>query len=234
MHYKAHILHRDVSDGNIMYTKHDGADWFVLIDFDLAAKVDTQGMPLGATSRHCTGTLLYMDPTLLYDLAEMAKAHGQGQQHAAQTALPHCVRFDFVSLFFVVLCIMIMGVGLEKDTADPNDLSYRKSTIQLMEAGDYWSMAAVKAAYLTRWESLRDLSLSPTFAHLRGWLLAFSFPLSRDMQRRNEWIRDQDLQVVFGKMREPAAETFQQIEMLHGEVTAQKILDSLNTYGEKK
>lgn len=43
LRYKAHILHRDISDTNITVTKKNNADWFILNDFDSATRVDEDG-----------------------------------------------------------------------------------------------------------------------------------------------------------------------------------------------
>ena len=46
LRYKAHIIHHDISLGNLMYERlDDGKIWLILNDFDLAVMVDDSGLP---------------------------------------------------------------------------------------------------------------------------------------------------------------------------------------------
>lgn len=69
LRYEAFVLHRDVSEGNILVTlRDDGKPHFILHDFDLAVKVNKDGHPEGDTSTHRTGTVPYMALELLLNL----------------------------------------------------------------------------------------------------------------------------------------------------------------------
>ncbi|KAJ3924650.1 MAG: hypothetical protein NXY57DRAFT_969372 [Lentinula lateritia] len=81
------ILHRDISDGNIMVRVKDGKKYGVLNDWDLAIWLDNRdGI---STSQFRTGTRPYM-------------AH---EQHSSRWKGPHRYRHDLESLFYVILLL---------------------------------------------------------------------------------------------------------------------------------
>ncbi|GAW09914.1 protein kinase [Lentinula edodes] len=81
------ILHRDISDGNIMIRVKDGKKYGVLNDWDLAIWLNNRdGI---STSQFRTGTRPYM-------------AH---EQHSPSWRGPHRYRHDLESLFYVILLL---------------------------------------------------------------------------------------------------------------------------------
>ncbi|KAJ4469281.1 protein kinase [Lentinula aciculospora] len=81
------ILHRDISQGNIMVREKDGEKYGVLNDWDLSSWINEQRD--GPTSKFRTGTKPYM-------------AH---EQHSYGWQGPHRFRHDLESLFYVILLL---------------------------------------------------------------------------------------------------------------------------------
>ncbi|KAJ4494787.1 kinase-like domain-containing protein [Lentinula edodes] len=86
VHTYPQILHRDISEGNIMVRVKDGKKYGVLNDWDLAIWVDQRDT---STSQFRTGTRPYM-------------AH---EQHSPDWEGPHRYRHDMESLFYVILLL---------------------------------------------------------------------------------------------------------------------------------
>ncbi|KAJ4469222.1 hypothetical protein J3R30DRAFT_3214926, partial [Lentinula aciculospora] len=84
------ILHRDISQGNIMVREKDGEKYGVLNDWDLSSWVNEQRD--GPTSKFRTGTKPYM-------------AH---EQHSHDWQGPHRFRHDLESLFYVILLLVCL------------------------------------------------------------------------------------------------------------------------------
>ncbi|KAJ3901621.1 hypothetical protein F5879DRAFT_1003770 [Lentinula edodes] len=87
VHTYPRILHRDISDGNIMVRVKDGKKYGVLNDWDLAIWLDERDVI--STSQFRTGTRPYM-------------AH---EQHSPDWEGPHRYRHDMESLFYVILLL---------------------------------------------------------------------------------------------------------------------------------
>ncbi|KAE9384080.1 hypothetical protein BT96DRAFT_842818 [Gymnopus androsaceus JB14] len=83
----ARVLHRDLSETNLMFRRIDGKVYGVLNDFDLSSSVDRQND--GPSSNHRTGTKPFMAIDLLDE-----KWHGG-----------HMYRHDLESLFYIMLCV---------------------------------------------------------------------------------------------------------------------------------
>ncbi|KAJ3811508.1 hypothetical protein F5876DRAFT_75756 [Lentinula aff. lateritia] len=105
------ILHRDISDGNIMVRVKDGKKYGVLNDWDLAIWLDNRdGI---STSRFRTGTRPYM-------------AH---EQHSRRWRGSHRYRHDLESLFYVILLLATLFSSpservyksLDEDDGDDED-----------------------------------------------------------------------------------------------------------------
>jgi serine/threonine protein kinase len=114
LYYDGKILHRDISENNLIITeiKQKGDPRGKLIDLDLAKELD--GGPSGA--RHRTGTMEFMAIEVL-----------EGR--------PHTYRHDLESLFYVFLWVIIChqgpGQGLPKDS--PLRGWYRGSYAQIAD-----------------------------------------------------------------------------------------------------
>ena len=59
------MLHRDLSEGNLMILRKDGKVRGVLNDWDMASPVDDNGLVLSSAADHCTGTRPFMAVDLL-------------------------------------------------------------------------------------------------------------------------------------------------------------------------
>ncbi|KAJ3811494.1 kinase-like domain-containing protein [Lentinula aff. lateritia] len=103
VHTYPRILHRDISDGNIMVRVKNGKKYGVLNDWDLAIWVDQRdGI---STSQFRTGTRPYM-------------AH---EQHSPDWEGPHRYRHDMESLFYVILLL----ATLFSNPSEKNDKPFK-------------------------------------------------------------------------------------------------------------
>ncbi|KAE9382310.1 hypothetical protein BT96DRAFT_755069, partial [Gymnopus androsaceus JB14] len=78
------VLHRDLSEGNLMFRRIDSKVYGVLNDFDLSSYVDR--LNNGPSSNHRTGTKPFMAIDLLNKLKKS-----------------HMYRHDLESLFYIML-----------------------------------------------------------------------------------------------------------------------------------
>ncbi|KAJ3798927.1 protein kinase [Lentinula aff. detonsa] len=101
------ILHRDISQGNIMVREKNGKKYGVLNDWDLAIWLDNKRD--GPTSRFRTGTRPYM-------------AH---EQHSVKWKGPHRYRHDLESIFFVILLLACLYSRPDEKLPHPKDETYR-------------------------------------------------------------------------------------------------------------
>ena len=140
LRHKAKILHRDISEGNIMYTRTDkGEDWFVLIDFDLGIEVNEHGFQLEQSARHRTGTLPFMAHELVC---------GMNSQGGAQVPVRHCVRHDFESLFWVSLRCAVRLTRPESHGEDESVAKARDEFLVGLEKGELNAVADRKEKIL--------------------------------------------------------------------------------------
>ncbi|PSS17152.1 hypothetical protein PHLCEN_2v3210, partial [Hermanssonia centrifuga] len=110
LRYKANMLHRDISANNVMFEIRDGAVKFIVIDFDLATTVDSEGEPFAApSSKHRTGTLPFMAHELLTDMSQPKPPPPDYQR------ITHRLRHDFESLFYLCLFCVFTMVKVEDE-----------------------------------------------------------------------------------------------------------------------
>jgi len=95
------VLHRDLSEGNLMFRHIDGKVYGVLNDFDLSSSVDR--LKDGPSSNHRTGTKPFMAVDLLN------KRWNGG----------HMYRHDLESLFYIMLCLACRYEKPGKPLSDP-------------------------------------------------------------------------------------------------------------------
>ncbi|KAJ2936309.1 hypothetical protein H1R20_g782, partial [Candolleomyces eurysporus] len=62
---KGKLLHRDLSEGNLMVLRKDGKVKGVLNDWDMASPVDDNGLVISTAADHCTGTRPFIAIDLL-------------------------------------------------------------------------------------------------------------------------------------------------------------------------
>ncbi|KAJ3996298.1 hypothetical protein F5050DRAFT_1902836 [Lentinula boryana] len=101
------ILHRDISQGNIMVREKNGKKYGVLNDWDLAIWLDNKRD--GPTSRFRTGTRPYM-------------AH---KQHSVKWKGPHRYRHDMESIFYAILLLACLYSRPDEKRRHPKDETYR-------------------------------------------------------------------------------------------------------------
>lgn len=120
LYHDGKILHRDVSENNIIITKaeRDGDPRGMIIDLDLAIELD--GRPSGA--KHRTGTMQFMAIEIL-----------EGE--------PHTYRHDLESFFYVMLWVMIqLRYGFLPET----------SRLRSWYAGSYEQIANQKRGHMDK------------------------------------------------------------------------------------
>ncbi|KAJ3850796.1 kinase-like domain-containing protein [Lentinula lateritia] len=105
VHTYPQILHRDISEGNIMVRVKDGKKCGVLNDWDLAIWVDQRDI---STSQFRTGTRPYM-------------AH---EQHSRDWKGPHRYRHDMESLFYVILLLATLFSNPSEKDDNPAKTRY--------------------------------------------------------------------------------------------------------------
>ena len=167
LRYKANILHRDISINNIMYEIRDGAYYFILIDFDMAIVVeDRKGKSTYQTSsKHRTGTLPFMAWELIKDAA-------RGINKPDWIPIPHLLRHDFESLFYV----SFWSVTAIPDPAEHSHKAVLADWPKRLDEGslDSHTLCATKKYLLT---SLLDDELMEVSAAAHGlckWFCKFS------------------------------------------------------------
>lgn len=226
LRYKAKLLHRDISSSNIMYSRKGNDDWFILNDFDLATKVDDEGRPLGPTSKRRTGTFPFMAPELIEDMHREQLKNGSNKREAV-SAIPHCVRFDFVSLFLVCFWSAVQLVANDTPNQAKMEAERYRQHLVGWESGTFEQIAAVKKALLTERTVIREMNFSPLFAHLRPWFLAFHWPLSEgyfgDIVRKHRKRSKQE------PVR-PITDSFEAYETMHDEVKLERFLEQFDNY----
>ncbi|THG92515.1 hypothetical protein EW026_g8406 [Hermanssonia centrifuga] len=163
------MLHRDISANNVMFEIRDGAVKFIVIDFDLATTVDSEGEPLAApTSKHRTGTLPFMAHELLDDMSQ--------PRPPGYRRITHRLRHDFESLFYLCLyCIFTMFKVEDGEKKAKIDTYVRKWETESLE-----SIASLKYRLCTdpSGDRVSELPLPASCEALRpwfcGWTDAFS------------------------------------------------------------
>lgn len=164
-----------------MYTQTEGKDWFILIDFDLGVKVTKDGLPLGPSARHRTGTL----PFMAYELVGSLKSPIDPQNEAKPQVVQHCIRHDFESLFWVSLWCATRLVDPTLSKSAPTS-TVREDWLTEFEKGDPRTIARFKKDFLTSESDMDTAPLSPSFKHLRSWLDAFRVPFWRHRHAADE------------------------------------------------
>ena len=159
----ARILHRDISVNNVMFEiKEDGSYNFVLIDFDMATTVVSDGHPgepaYRLASHDCTGTLPFM-------ARELIRTWLAGS--ARRKNFKHCLRHDLESLFFLAIWCLAMFVHHGLKSTDIADL---KRAMRAWEGSDLDSIAKLKDSYC---QSGAELRFSRDADALGDWLSAW-------------------------------------------------------------
>ncbi|KAI0085854.1 hypothetical protein BDY19DRAFT_896020, partial [Irpex rosettiformis] len=222
LRHKALILHRDISEGNIMYKERDGEDWFLLIDFDLAVGLRENGQPTGPSARHRTGTLPFMAVDLIDDIAAQESAN---RFYPWEPSLQHSIRHDFESLFWVSLWCAVCVVS-SNHKVDPELLQVGRDWLSRWEAPDksYRSIVNEKQVIITDLLKFNVAPLSPSFSHLRGWLNVFRACIKAGSEALAHWKTEHPTASV------TSAANFHLHETGNDEITRSKILEAFENY----
>ncbi|KAI0085841.1 hypothetical protein BDY19DRAFT_1018841 [Irpex rosettiformis] len=216
LRYKALILHRDISEGNIMYEKRDGKDWFILNDFDHATSLSKAGWPEEPFVRQHTGTLPFMATDLVRDMVNRDSTTSFNK--TPDPIPPHCIKHDFESLFWVSLWCAICFVS-PQDKTDPALAKMRRHFLDDWKTGGHLRISDTKFATISSPRRLPSAILSPSFVHLYGWLCAFRDCFAQGWLTRKEWSNEHH-----------SSSIFEQYETDYGEITHNKLLDAFNSY----
>lgn len=225
LRYKAHVLHRDISVGNIMHTLKDGKDCFVLIGFDLGVFVDKNGRSTERSAHHRTGTLPFISHELIEDLASTSSRRPSSIGRTVN--IQHCVRHDFESLFWISLWCAIHIVSPEKQ--DPDFMGRARAHLLKWESGPYENIVTFKSGLLSEDNHFQWAInvVSPSFEHLIGWLSAFREPFyqGKHVVARRE--RQQRYNSPLVQTQEEQLANWQAYETAYGEVTLDKLTKAL-------
>ncbi|KAI0771814.1 hypothetical protein BC629DRAFT_1595556 [Irpex lacteus] len=239
LRYKTQTLHRNISPDSIMHTASSGGgERFVLTDFDSITIVDDRGQPVQLICPRLwtrTGNPAFMPFALISAtvVEETRLKMNKPTSHFLST--PHCVRFDFESLFWVALWCSIcvvprtnsnvnLKVSREDKEKEKREKKRRDKWVARWESDSYTSIETEKYLILCQSSQIKKRApLSPAFEHLRGWLLALSRPFSA-VCRADDYedldFTDEDHQVV----------DFPSYETGNGIVTRDKLLSALEEY----
>ncbi|KAI0344593.1 hypothetical protein BDW22DRAFT_1065146 [Trametopsis cervina] len=177
LRYEAHVLHRDIKDNTIMHTVRDGADHFVLIDFDRSVEVNSDGQPKEESFPPYRTPAL---PFMAWDMVLPARDATFTPNQSSHRPWPvDCVRHDFESLFWLCLWYGIKTRNMLR-------LNRMFSVFKLMASvslnpladwlsgGEYAPFHDRKSPLFHDWEWLDAMPLSASYEHLRQWFVAFS------------------------------------------------------------
>lgn len=220
---KAFVLHRDISEGNIMFKLCDGGPCFILNDFDLAVRVNEDGSPKGNTSTHRTGTVPYMAVDLLLNLKEAKMAMARGEK---PKGISHCVRFDYESVFWVSL-----GFGLKLLPANTPNRERKEQDQYELYLADWMNedASAQKQVLLSFQKNLQSIlsALSEPFRSLEDWFSSFQKPFRKGYAADESWTEKQKKMVKRRKTVSPVEKSFKEYETLFGRVTFETIKAAL-------
>ncbi|KAJ3903050.1 kinase-like domain-containing protein [Lentinula edodes] len=147
VHTYPQILHRDISDGNIMVRVKDGKKYGVLNDWDLAIWLDERDG--NSTSQFRTGTRPYM-------------AH---EQHSPEWEGPHRYRHDMESLFYVILLLAtLFSNPSEKD--DEHSKKRQPYTEWFTQGDEFLRLNKTDIIFRASWQPTPTLF----FSAFHGWL----------------------------------------------------------------
>ncbi|KAJ4483914.1 hypothetical protein J3R30DRAFT_3368102 [Lentinula aciculospora] len=154
------ILHRDISQGNILVREKNGEIYGVLNDWDLAIWLNDQRD--GPTSKFRTGTKPYM-------------AH---EQHGIKWQGPHRFRHDLESVFYVILLLVSLYSSPKVKAVEPDTGGYG---YQEWHKQDDEFLEGKKANILLRanWEP----SVTTFFCGFALWLTTLRRALRRGFAR---------------------------------------------------
>ncbi|KAJ3543285.1 hypothetical protein NM688_g5874 [Phlebia brevispora] len=179
LRYKANMLHRDISVNNIMYQMRSGRHYFILIDFDMAIVLPSEGeFTYIASSIHRTGTLPFMAYELIFNAAY--------SRREGWRPIPHLLRHDYESLFWLALwCVLtLLTQGLSEIHAE-----------ELLEVAKEFEMGGLRQISGAKYDLCTmpiedyDIKLPPAAQPLAAWFRAWGETLleTATMVRRQKF-----------------------------------------------
>ncbi|KAJ3759767.1 hypothetical protein EV360DRAFT_41266 [Lentinula raphanica] len=208
------ILHRDISQGNIMVRVKDGVTYGVLNDWDLASWV---GKPeKGSTSHFRTGTKPYM-------------AH---EQHRPKWKGPHRYRHDLESVFYVMTLFTFLYSKPSEKVLDALDEDYQF---------EKWHQEDDKFLAKTKFNlicvSIWDPPATDFFIGFKQWLTRFHVCFYRGFQNQHNFRLDQFqdpmLEIWSKPQPQPQIQQMQSFneETLGGFITVEYIVLIMHEFG---
>ncbi len=223
MRYKAEMLHRDISLSNLMYEIRGGSIWLILNDFDLAARVDKDGVPLQTSStKHRTGTLPFMAVDILQNL----------------TTAIHYLRHDLESAFWVALWCLIKFPCSD----DPEIEKAKRKALLPLEEGNLDQITRTKYMIITNLQEFQQLELTLEMQEYEQWIRGFRYVIREGyllVQREEEDIASRaseakaEARRTKGHLQPKIQARFQGDETLGKVVTCEKIADKLKAWQEQ-
>lgn len=161
LRYKAHILHRDISLGNLMYEElREGFIQLILNDFDHAVMVDDRGCPAVPNSlKHPAGTL----PFVAHELLD------------PDTSVAHYVRHDFESVFLVALWLLIkFSLRTKATTEEASHLQQQgRDILQGWACGSVGNIYSHKQAIFTNPTTISKITRKVAMGPYKDWVTGF-------------------------------------------------------------
>ncbi|KAJ3935280.1 MAG: hypothetical protein NXY57DRAFT_519291 [Lentinula lateritia] len=143
------ILHRDISEGNIMVREKNGQKYGVLNDWDLASWLNTENEV--STSKFRMGTRPYM-------------AH---EQHSSDWQGPHQFRHDLESVFYIILLLVSLYSSPTEKVRFPSTGDHRYE--KWHEQGDcFLKGRKLMVVHAGNWQPFSQ----PFFSGFNSWLIA--------------------------------------------------------------
>lgn len=217
----AQILHRDITDTNIVWEIRDGKPYFILIDFDFAIVVDKFGRPEDEpSSMHRTGTLPFVSINILDDLENALLAQSQGRPRPSPVR--HILRFDYESLLWVALwCAFTM-----EDKVNKAPESRAATIIKRWEGNSIDTIRSSKVCLVSRTEDMFKFPFSPRFSPWKRWFSAWMALLRKGQSLYAEYLEEFSDAVEGGS---PLPEQFDW-ETLGGCFTKDAILEKITPH----
>ena len=204
------MLHRDISLNNLMCEYRGESVWLILNDFDLATRVDDEGLPIDDDpSGSNMGTLPFMAVDMLKETPDVV----------------HSLRHDLESVFWVALWCLVK-YPRSVNTTDEN--SWRRAFVS-WEKGGLTAIHERKQALLLDADAIDNLLLTAEMRPYKSWIFVFwdiffwaSLAVNKIKKRRL-------FAKLFEHQKEDTSSTLDS-ETLNGAVTCDSIREELSMW----
>ena len=207
------MLHRDISLNNLMCEYRGESVWLILNDFDLATRVDDEGLPIDDDpSGNNMGTLPFMAVDMLKEAPDVARY----------------LRHDLESVFWVALWCLVKYPRSE-NVADENA---RREALLDWEKGGLNAIRNRKHVIRINGRALTALLPTPEMRLYKHWILLFWEMFYSACLAENEITEQRLFPHLFKHRKEDASLTLDW-ETLNGTVTCDKIRERLSAWEAK-